>query len=231
MSSQTPTLMSMRRVCVAAAHPDDEVLGCGGTIARLRAQGAEVSVLFMTDGVGARKGLSDSAARKAMSTKAAIELGGLNLVHGPFADNAMDEVPLLEVVQHIEMHFALLEPDAVITHHGADLNIDHEITYRAVMTACRPLAGKTVHTIVSMEVPSATDWSASPVALRFAPQIFVDVSGYVNEKRAALTAYQDELRAHPHPRSVRSMEALMTLRGSQAGLDQAEAFELIRALR
>jgi N-acetylglucosamine malate deacetylase 1 len=221
------------KVLVVAAHPDDEVLGCGGTIARHVAKGDEVSLLILTDGVGARavdgEWVRLSCDRKqrstALSRSAAILLGAGNVRQATLPDNQLDTVPLLRVVQLVDDSVGA--SDVVYTHHAGDLNIDHQITHQAVMTACRPMPGSTVKAIYAFEVPSSTEWASDQ---SFRPSYFVDISSTLDKKMEALKAYDEEMRDFPHPRSYEAVEALAKWRGASVGLQAAEAFMTLRRI-
>lgn len=220
-------------VLVVAAHPDDEVLGCGGTLARLSRAGAAVHVAFLADGVSSRPA-DDSvqaaalASRRAAARKACDVLGVRSLSFGDFADNQMDTVPLLSIVQAIEALVAEHEPRTIFSHHAGDLNIDHRRTHDAVAAACRPQSGHPVKTILTFEVASSTEWQLRSSAPSFTPNWFVDISDTLEVKLAALDLYAAELRAWPHPRSRQAVEHLARWRGATAGVEAAEAFILGR---
>ena len=215
-------------VLVVAAHPDDETLGCGGTIAGHAAAGDTVQVLFLADGVGARGG-HDAAAiasRNRAAADAATTLGAEAPRSLGLPDNRLDTVPLLDIVKPIEALVAELAPAVVYTHHGGDLNIDHRIAHRAVLTACRPLPESPVRAIHAFEVPSSSEWADAGDP--FVPARFVDIGETFATKMAALACYGDEMRAFPHPRSSEAIEALARWRGASAGLALAEAFAVVR---
>lgn len=214
-------------VLVVAAHPDDEVLGCGGIMARHAAAGDRVAVIFLTDGVGAR-GDSGGELRQASACTAAKLIGAEPPTFHAFPDNRMDGVDLLDIVQAIEAQISRLAPSIVYTHHAGDLNIDHRRAHEAVLTACRPQPGTSVHSIFAFEVPSATDYAGPDPARAFTPQRFVDISGSWAVKRAALEAYGSEIRAAPHSRSLDGVEALARWRGASVGLPMAEALMVVR---
>ena len=223
--------MKDKSILVIAAHPDDEALGCGGTIARHAEEGAKVQVLFVADGVSSRgeeKGISEryDAAREACRILGVCEPFFLNL-----PDNRLDSIPLLEVVQKIEEHLASCDPQIIYTHHPGDLNIDHAIVYRAVMTACRPQPGCSVKEIYSFEVPSSTGWLPHGSNGSFQPNCFIDVSATLEKKLAALRAYEMEMRAFPHSRSYENVDYLARYRGAEVGVEAAEAFMVERILR
>lgn len=220
---------------ILAAHPDDEVLGCGGTIAKLSDAGSIVHVAFLADGVFSRTGdgaaqQEELIARRRAAQKACDILGVRSVSFGDFPDNRMDTIPLLDIVQAVEAVIARHQPAMVFTHHVGDVNIDHRRLYEAVMTACRPQSHHPVKTLLSFEVPSSTEWHLPGGALPFTPNWFVDISATLSRKVAALEAYATELRAWPHPRSIRGVEHLAHWRGATVGVDAAEAFILGRQL-
>ena len=220
-----------RRILVVAAHSDDEALGCGGTIAAHTGAGGSVSVLFMTDGVGARGTVSDEAARRHAAAAAALaELGVSSFENLDFPDNRMDAVPLLDVVQAIEPVVRKFRPDTILTHHGGDLNVDHRVTHEAVMTALRPQPGETFETILTFEVASSTEWRTPNPAAAFVPHWYEDISATLEAKRRALIAYATEMRDWPHSRSVEAVMHLARYRGACVGLEAAEAFMLARRI-
>ncbi|TWO68951.1 PIG-L family deacetylase [Caenimonas sedimenti] len=226
--------MNGARVLVVAAHPDDEVLGCGATLAKWRSQGAEIQVAFLADGVAAR-GAADAGPaaqrRRAAARAASTALGLPPPWFGDFPDNRCDAVPLLEMAQAVEALVARFSPTTVLTHHHGDLNIDHQRVHQAAMTACRPQPGHTVRTLLFFEVPSSTEWQTPSPALAFVPQWHEDVGATLDRKLAALQAYAEELRPWPHPRSARAVEALARWRGAAVGCEAAEAFMLGRLVR
>ncbi|MEQ5801954.1 PIG-L deacetylase family protein [Halomonas sp. H10-9-1] len=220
----------MKRILVIAAHSDDEVLGCGGSIAAQVDQGAEVSVVFLTNGVGARNTDSNSAIERRMeaSRNAGKILGVKEITQRNFPDNRLDSIPLLDIVQSIEPVIADLCPSVILTHHAHDLNIDHRVCHQAVLTACRPQPKHPVKTILGFEVASSTEWAFSAPA--FVPNYYVDISSQLDKKLRALDAYREEMRPAPHPRSASSVEALARWRGATVGCSAAEAFSVVRMI-
>ncbi|MBX9635627.1 MAG: PIG-L family deacetylase [Magnetospirillum sp.] len=221
-------------VLVVAAHPDDEVLGCGGAMARHAAQGETVHVLILAEGATSRADRRDVTAhgaeleglRKA-ATDAARCLGVQPPRFAGFPDNRMDSVDLLDVVKAVEAVIAETQPDTVYCHWGADLNVDHRVTHEAVLTACRPLPGSSVRRILAWETVSSTEWGLQP----FQPNSFVGLDqDCLERKRQALICYASEMRDFPHARSMEAVEALARLRGANVGLPAAEAFVLIRSV-
>ncbi len=225
--------MGKESILVVAAHPDDEVLGCGGSIARHRKDGDRVTVLILADGVGSRA--SDSPAeleeRQSCARKANQILGVEDLTLLTYPDNRMDTVPLLDVVQDIERVMGKCRPSIVYTHHASDVNIDHRRAQDAVLAACRPQPMHSVKQLLFFEVPSSTEWRPAASGPIFSPDWFVDISDTLSLKLEALRAYAPELREFPHPRSTAAVENLARWRGASAGLQAAEAFSLGRFIR
>ncbi len=221
----------IERALVVAAHPDDEVLGCGATVARLAASGAEVRTLFLATGAMSR---SDATAAEVENLKrsareAAKILGVAEIRFGEFPDNRMDTVPLLDVVRKIEKSARDFLPQLVLTHHCGDLNVDHRICHQAVLTACRPVPGSSVAAIIAFETPSSTEFSGSAWPA-FQPNLYIEVSEYFDAKLKALREYESELRPDPHARSMEQVKDKASLRGREAGIGAAEAFEIVRAI-
>jgi len=221
----------MKRILVVVAHSDDEVLGCGGTIAAQAELGAEIFVMFLTNGVGARNTDSTDTGimrRVEAARKACDILGVQKIIQRDFPDNRLDSVPLLDIVQAIELVVVDFQPSVVLTHYAEDLNVDHRACHQAVLTACRPQPEHPVRTILGFEVASSTEWAFSAAA--FVPNYFVDISAQLDKKLLALEAYSEEMRPAPHPRSAISIEALARWRGSTVGCAAAEAFSLVRMI-
>lgn len=220
-------------VLIVAAHPDDEVLGCGGTIAGHSRAGDRVAVLILADGVGSRGEEGKAAAleeRRVAAHRAGAILGVSDVTLLSYPDNRMDAVPLLDVVQDIEGAMVRRRPTIVYTHCSGDVNVDHACTHNAVIAACRPFPGQMVQRLLFFETPSSTEWR--PVSSRppFAPNLFTDISATLAAKLEAMAAYSRELRDFPHPRSLAGIEHLARWRGASAGLAAAEAFEVGRLI-
>lgn len=218
---------------IVVAHPDDEVLGCGGTIAKLADNGTTVHVVFLADGVSSRNEGSlpeKLKVRRLAAKKACGILGVRSVSFEDFPDNRLDTVALLDITQRVEWYITEHRPIMVLTHHSGDLNIDHRRTLDAVVTACRPQLGHPVRSILSFEVPSSTEWQLQTSAPSFQPNWFVDISATIERKLEALSAYESELRDWPHPRSLKGVEYLARWRGATVGVDAAEAFVLGRHL-
>ncbi len=220
-----------RMINAIFAHPDDEVLGCGGTLARHADAGDDIRILILATGFASRATATDQVLQKLrdQARRASEILGAVDIAFCDLPDNAMDSLPLLDIVQRIEAFTSEHPPEVVYTHHAGDLNIDHEITHRAVMTALRPVPGIATTTILAAEVVSSTEW-ASPSQPVFVPTEFVDIAAYLDTKAKALSCYEGELRDWPHPRSLEGIRTLARWRGCQVGLDAAEAFAVTRRI-
>lgn len=221
----------MKIIAVIAAHPDDEVLGCAGTIALHSQQGDQVHVIFMADGENARINQIPQHSSRQAAVYAALAILKVESVEFlNLADNAMDSMPLLKIIQALESKLMLLKPDIIYTHFAHDLNIDHRLTYQAVLTACRPQPGQSVKAIYCFEVPSSTEWG-SVTEQGFRPQLFVEISQVLSDVNAALACYAAELRPWPHSRSLEAITARQKYRGSTVGVAAAEAFMIEREIR
>ena len=215
------------KIYIVAAHPDDEILGCGGTIIKFREK-YDVNVIFMTNGTSARgKNKKEAVLRK----KACLDLFKFLKLKKPifmnFPDNKMDTVPLLKIIQKLEKIIEKNKPKIIFTHYSECLNIDHKITSQAVMTACRPLKNCSVKKILSFEVLSSTEW-AKFNNKSFEPNYFIDISSSFEKKLIAMKFYKRELRKYPHSRSLKAIESLARFRGISCGDSYAEGFFLNR---
>lgn len=225
------------RVLVVAAHPDDEVLGCGATIARLAGEGKNVHIAIVGEGITSRhadpKGADSNALKKLhqQAENAASRVGAKDVVLFKLPDNRLDTVPLLDIVKLIEALVEKLRPVVIYTHHPGDLNTDHGIVNRATLISTRPMAGSSVRDIFAFEVPSSTEWAFQKVEPAFRPNVFVDVSNTLDAKIAAMACYESESRSFPHPRSPEALQVIAKRWGSVVGCDAAESFELVRSIR
>ena len=219
-------------VAAIMAHPDDEVLGCGGSLARLSRSGASVHIFILATGLTSR-GPADKAALLALRDQAkaaTARLGAATIDFADFPDNAMDNVPLLEIIKQVESFVIKIKPDLIFTHHSGDINIDHDLTQRAVMTATRALPSSKPFEVLACEVLSSTEFG--PANKRLQPHLYVRLTEEdVNAAIGALTCYEDEIRDWPHPRSAKTLEHQLRLRGAECGVDAAEAFEVLRMVR
>jgi len=225
------------KVLVIAAHPDDEVLGCGATAARLVQEKHEVHFAILGEGITSRHAQRSDADENQLAWlhrqahAAASKLGATTLVLHKLPDNRLDTMPLLEVVKVVEELVDRMKPEVIYTHHSGDLNVDHGVIHRAVLTATRPMTGQPVREIYAFEVPSSTEWAFGSLPPAFRPNVFVDVSATLETKIAAMACYETETRAFPHPRSPEALRAIAMRWGSIVGCHAAEAFELLRSVR
>lgn len=225
------------KILVIAAHPDDEVLGCGGTIAKSAAQGATVKVLVLGEGATSRfddrHDADDrlTAELRDKSRQAAKILGVAEIEFASLPDNRFDSVPLLEIVKIIERVLESFKPDIIFTQSGGDLNIDHVITHRATMTAARPRRGTGVKSVHAYEVASSSEWAFGKFEPKFEPNLFVDISPTLELKLRAMEVYESESREYPHPRSTEALVAAAKNRGCAVGVQAAEAFQTVWEIR
>lgn len=221
-------------VLVIAAHPDDEVLGCGGTLAMLSARGVPVDVIFLADGENARRDATkEKINKRRVAAKNAGKILSLRSTHFlDFPDNSLDSVPRLEIIQAVEARIEELKTRHIFSHTRWDINIDHQIAHEVAITVARP-SGNGESKILSLnffEVLSSSEWRPHLYGGQFNPTCFVDIEKWLEVKLLALQCYEEELRAPPHPRSEIIVRAQGALRGSQSGLRVAEAFEIGRVI-
>lgn len=220
------------------AHPDDEVLGCGGALARYSREGAEVFITILGEGATSRFDQRDEADRKLLeelrsnARKAGRLLGASEVFLHGLPDNRFDTVPLLDIIKLVEADIRETSPDIIFTHDNGDLNMDHVITHRSVLTATRPVGGgHVVKEIFSCEIPSSTEWAFGQFGGAFCPNTFIDIAQGIMIKIEAMNLYEKESRPSPHPRAPDSLEAWARMRGATASMQFAEAFRLIRSVR
>lgn len=227
--------MKNKTILVVAAHPDDEILGCGGTIKRLVDEGCIAYTLILGEGITSRDEKRDRDERIVEIEELKKQVNEANRIIGvkevflhDFPDNRFDTVALLDIVKVIEKVKNELQPDIIFTHYENDLNIDHQITYKAVLTATRPMKEECVKELYSFEVLSSTEWN---YPLSFSPDVFFDISDHIEYKKKAMQIYKSELNDYPHPRSLEGMDISAKSWGLKVGHKYAEAFKLGRMLR
>ena len=232
------------KILIIVAHPDDEVLGMGGTIKKLTKQSHNVKIVILATGITSRRSsdYSNSTDYKSdekikNTTKKQLKelqkdaknaskiLGVTKLDMMEFPDNEMDKITNLEVTKRIEKIIDEFKPQIIYTHSEYDLNVDHRIIHNAVITATRPTQKFIVKKVITFEVPSSTEWNFSK---KFIPNIFVDISKELSVKTRAMKEYRNEIRKFPHPRSVEGLEIIAKRWGSVSGYNAAEAFCLVR---
>lgn len=216
-------------ILVVVAHPDDEVLGMGGTILKHTQNKDDVFIQILTEGVSARDA-NRVEEQKEFAKECARCLGAKGVIFGNFADQRLDTVPLLDLADAVSRMISNCKPEIVYTHFWGDVNQDHRQVFEAVMIATRPTPNKSVRKVLCFETPSATEWRSLPDSC-FCPNYFVDISQQLEGKINAFKTYKLEVNVFPHPRSIESVMHLARWRGSTVGFNAAEAFFLIRELK
>lgn len=224
-----------KKILIVAAHPDDEVLGCFGTVARLIKEGYEAYTLILGEGKTSR-----DEKRVVENKKDELEILNSEIQKAndiikikkifvyDFPDNRFDSVDLLDIVKVISKVKDEIKPDIIFTHYEKDLNIDHKITYQAVITATRPMENESVKEIYSFEILSSTEWQ---YPISFSPDVFFDISDTLDLKLKAISEYKSELCAYPHPRSLEGIKLNAQYQGMRVGKRFIEAFKSVRVIR
>jgi LmbE family N-acetylglucosaminyl deacetylase len=217
----------MKTILVVAAHPDDEILGIGGTVRKHYEKGDSVYCLILGEGMTSRGELSKNKVEELHKStlKAAEVLGYKEVYFENMPDNKFDSVPLLEIIKKVEKYIDKISPNTIYTHHEKDLNIDHTLTYKAVLTATRPFGDYQVKEIYTFETPSSTEWNFTE---SFEPNTFVDISKTIEFKIKAMSFYETELRPYPYPRSLEALKIISKRWGTVVGKKNVEALRLIR---
>ncbi|MFA5185765.1 MAG: PIG-L family deacetylase [Patescibacteria group bacterium] len=223
--------MTQKNILVVAAHPDDELLGAGATLAAHVKNGDRVHVLILGEGILSREnGTSEEIqSLQKQSEEAGRIIGFTTQRFAAFPDNAFDTVSLLSIAKEVEKAIEETRPERIYTHHAFDLNVDHRLTFEAVLTACRPCNPQAPAEILSFETLSSTEWQ-SKQAEPFRPNVYINVEQTLEQKIEAFKKYQSEIREYPHPRSPEGIRILAQFRGLESGLKAAEAFHLERAI-
>jgi LmbE family N-acetylglucosaminyl deacetylase len=223
-----------KKILIVAAHPDDEILGCGGTVARLIKEGCEAHTIILGEGITSRDDLRNREIRndellilKESIRKANDIIGIKKLYIYDFPDNRFDTVPLLDIIKVIEKIKCEIKPSIVFTHFQNDLNIDHKITFEAVLTATRPMQEESVSEIYSFEILSSTEWNFS---YKFLPDAFWDITDTLEMKINAMKEYKSEIKDFPHPRSIEGIKLNASCWGMRLGHRFIEAFKTIRRI-
>ncbi|MCD6461145.1 MAG: PIG-L family deacetylase [Thermoplasmata archaeon] len=219
------------KVLAIVAHPDDEVLGCGGTLARHVDEGDEVYVC-----IGTRPSVEDYGREMVERKREEVMrvhgfLGVRKTFFAGLPTKKLDVTPHEEIISKISAAIGDLEPDIIYTHHRGDVNLDHRRLFEAIMVIFRPKPGRKNPTIYSFEVPSSTEWGIISQDTAFIPNYFVDISGYLEQKKKALAMYETEVKSFPHPRSPEAVEYYARKWGAGVGLEAAEPFSLLRKVR
>ena len=227
-----------KKILIIVAHPDDEILGLGGTMNAIVKNDAFIRVLILGEGLTSRSDTRDSKKwendleiHKQNMNKAANIIGYNSVISYNFPDNRFDTVALLDIIKVIEKEKNEFKPDIIFTHHLGDVNIDHQRTFEAVITACRPLKTETVKTLICFETFSGTEWRASNDPRHFIPNLFFSFSkDNLEAKIQAMESYEFEKREYPHPRSPDAIRNRAKMWGVTCGVENAEAFYLVRSI-
>lgn len=228
-----------KKILVVVAHPDDELLGLGATMHKLiNEQSCEVRVIILGEGITSRsdernpeKWKEELKLHRKNIEDARKEIGYDSVGIYDFPDNRFDTVALLDIIKVIEKEKQIFNPEIIFTHHGGDLNIDHQRTFEAVITATRPTKDENVKSIITFETPSGTEWIASSDPRKFNPNLFIEIfKENLDAKIKAMESYEFEKRTYPHPRSPESLTILAKHRGVIVGKKYAETFCIIRSL-
>jgi LmbE family N-acetylglucosaminyl deacetylase len=229
--------LTMKRVMVVVAHPDDEVLGCGSMVQKILHEGGSVRIMIMGEGSSCRfpRHQIDSEEvknviqqRRSFADKALTVLGVKDAVFGDLPCGRFDSIPIIDIGKRIEEQIADFQPDTIISHFNNDANSDHRLTINAVIAATRPVPEACVKTVLSCEIPSSTEWRFVET---FKPNFFVNADSYIDKKIKAFDYYfPTEGREFPFPRSEEGILTLARYRGMQVGLNYAEAFEIVRSI-
>lgn len=228
-----------QKILVVVAHPDDELLGLGATMNKLiTEQNCTVRVIILGEGITSRsdKRNSEQWSEELKIHRSNIEsarkaIGYESVGIYDFPDNRFDTVALLDIIKVIEKEKEDFQPEIIFTHHGGDVNIDHQRTFEAVITATRPMEQEFVKTVITFETPSGTEWIASSDPRKFTPNLFIRVSQEnLRAKIKGMESYEFEKRAYPHPRAPKALEILAQYRGLSFGIKYAESFCIIRSI-
>lgn len=228
-----------KKILIVVAHPDDELLGLGGTMNKLiNEYGVTTHVVILGEGITSRSETRDIEVwenvlkiHKANIKSAQKAIGYHSVSVYDFPDNRFDSVALLDLIKTIEKEKTVFKPDIIFTHHGGDVNIDHQRTFEAVITACRPMEHENVKTIITFETPSGTEWRANSDPKHFLPNFFIGLSEEnIDAKIKGMESYEFESRKFPHPRSPKALQIQSQRWGIAVGVEYAEAFQLIRSI-
>lgn len=229
-------VVEMKRILVIAAHPDDEVLGMGGTIAKYATQGSEIALLIVTDGSTSQykdnPNLKDIIIEKKLETQNCADLLGIKKIYyGNLPDMKLDTVPHVEVNEVIGKVILDFSPTAVFTHFSGDVNKDHQCVYKSTLVACRPTPEQCVEKLFLYSVPSSTEWNLQASHTTFFPNWYENIEGdFADIKYKAMNCYKEELREYPHPRSIEYLQNADKAEGNRVGMKIAESFMLVRNL-
>jgi LmbE family N-acetylglucosaminyl deacetylase len=228
---------SVQKILAVVAHPDDEIIGVGGTLCKHTSMGDDVYVLILGDGKSSRnytyKKLSENLKQKSLNeTKKALSCLGIKYFYKEsFPDNRFDGINMLDIAKKVSFYVNKIKPTIVYTHHFGDLNIDHQRTSEAVTIACRPIENNSVQTIYQFETLSSTEMAGYIPSRAFLPNVFINIETEIHKKLKAMGCYKSELHQFPHPRSLEAIEANAKVWGAKVNLKYAEAFFCLRQIK
>ena len=214
---------------IIAAHPDDEVLGCGGFIAN-RSSKEECYVLILTGGADGRYEDSMSNILRQNSLDANRVLGTKDVYFEDLPNQKLETIPIIKVTQIIEKYIKKLNPARIFTHHGGDINRDHKVVYEATMTATRAIVGQVVQEVYTYNTPSSTEWNFYEGEKVFIPTVYENIERSIDKKLEAIALYESECRVYPHPRSGEALRVHANYWGVTVGIEYAEPFKLMRKM-
>lgn len=215
-------------VLIIAPHPDDEVLGVGGCVLRHLARGDAVHVVICTRGEDSRFG-AEQVERVQAEARTVHQFLGVTRSH--FLDlpaARLDDVPGIEINDALHDVFTAVNPTTVYVPHGGDVHRDHQIVFQAAMVCCRPIDSAAPRRVLAYETVSETDWYAPPITPPFVPNVFVNITDWIDRKLEACALYKSQIQPAPHQRSIEALRALSITRGHAMGFRHAEAFALLR---
>jgi LmbE family N-acetylglucosaminyl deacetylase len=218
------------KILIISTHPDDEVLGCGGTMARHAAVGDEVHVVVVSRGIPEIFPEAEIEATRKELRQAHRLLGVAGVDFLDYPAPRLDTVPAHELADSIRDAIRRISPATVYLPHPGDLHCDHKAVYYASLVAARPIDGCSVRRILCYETLSETEWASPLGGETFVPTLFVDISAHLPTKLKAMTCYKSQLKLAPHPRSLEVLEALARFRGATVSVAAAEAFVLVRGI-
>ena len=220
------------KVLVIAAHPDDEMLGLGGTIAKHASNGDEVHVLMVTEGSSTQykdqPKMIEQKKKEIAKVKEILQISGVHFLDLP--DMKLDTLAHIDLNSPITKVVNEVQPETVYTHFYGDVNKDHRVIFESTMVAVRPSAESSVRKVICYNTPSSTEWNIQQGHSAFMPNMYVDITDFLHYKLEALKQYKSEMREYPHPRSPESIKIHANYWGSHIGVESAEAFMLMREI-
>lgn len=223
-------------VAAIVAHPDDEIIGVGGTLMKHAHAGDNISVIIVSEGKSSRLAKYEDFDENIIDEYICETKGALKTIGADYfkflklPNNRLDRLDLIDIIKTIQIELDKIKPQIIYTHFYDDLNIDHIVVSQAVVTAARALPGSKVKEILMFETLSSTEQAAA-VGKCFSPNLFVDITEFLQQKLLAMKCYESELRSPPHPRSLEMIEKNSQVWGAKCGVDAAEAFVVARIIR